>query len=613
MKRILIGYITKDLGSGINQYIINFVKKLSDEEVEIDFLVREDAKHKKTIETKILNGIKYKKLFFISSNKKPRTVEKEYKNIFKNNSYDMVYFNISSAHDNLGLIAAKKHKVDKIVVHSHSSNADAQGIIKRTFKKIINNIGKIALANSANVYLACSDKAAKWMFPRHIYNGKSYDIIYNCINFEKYKFNNKKRNEIRKKLNINNKFVIGHVGRAWLAAKNNYFVMDVLKESLKDNKDTVLLCVGDGPDFNKIVEYAKKIGVYDNIIFTHAVNNVEDYLQAMDVFILPSKFEGLPIAGIEAQFANLPCLFSDEISKEIIIGEKSKLLPISNSNIWGKEINKIRGNRKNKLLKEANNYDNNKNKQAIDIINKKPNIDKSNIKTSYMSILLKLILVIHYICNLSSYLNGFNYLTIITGILMIGIVLLNLSKLKEYLNNRTYLILLMFIVSYLLSICLNSFYDVMTTVKVFIWTVVNLFFTNSFLYNKDENQLKSEMKIVLLLFIIVVGIFNIFNVYQLINSTTGTATSVDGEVIVIGISSWGRFYGVFYDANYSSVICTIAFLSGIYLFKYFKNKLIRIVIILLNIMSYMYICFSESRSGMATFLVGLLTLIPLKV
>ena len=612
MKRILIGYITKDLGSGINQYILNFVNNIQDKDIEIDFLVREDEKYLDTIKKDILCNINYKNLFFVSNNKKPLKLMSQLKEILNKRKYDIAYFNISSAHDSIGIMAAKKCGVKEVIVHSHSSNADGNSVIKTEIKKTLNKLGKLVLSKNVDKYLACSDKAAKWLFPSYIYNTSNYEIIYNRIDSKKFKYNKTIREKIRKKYKLEDKFVIGHIGRFKIPQKNNLFVVDILSKMLEKDKNTRLICIGDGIDFEKTKEYAKKKGLINKIIFTGRINNVNEYMQAFDAFILPSKYEGLPITGIEAQFSNIPSFFSDTITDEIIISENSKRLSIKNVDEWTEELNKVKKKRENKLLDKAINYDIKNDYQSKEIINNTSKIDKHNIDNSNLFTILKTTLLIHYICNLSSYLNGFNYLTVIAGLLMMSIFIKNIKGIKDLLKNKIYLLLLLFIISYLLSISLNQIYDLNTSIKVFIWTVVNLLFTNYYLYLINDRQCKEELKNFLLLLVFLVGILNILNLIQLITIKEGIITSFGGEKIVTGITAWGRFYGVFYDPNYASVICTIAIISGLYLIKEINKKYLKGIILGLTIIAYIYICLCQSRSGLFTFAVGTTTYLLMK-
>lgn len=606
MKKILIGYITKNLGAGINQYIINFAKKISSEDIQIDFLTREDIECKNDIEKNILSDIKYNNLIFIPRNKNFFSCIKELKKIIKKEKYDITYFNISSAHDCLGALAAKQCGVKKIISHSHNSSANGNTIISRVIKTIINSVGKLFLVNYANTYLTCSEKAAKWLYPTYINNDpNNYTFVYNTVDSNKFKYDSKKRTEIRKKLGLNNEMLIGHIARFNLNQKNNYFTIDILEELLKKDKNVKLICIGGGEDFNKVYNYAQKKNLLEHIIFTGRINNVEDYMHAIDVFILPSRFEGLPITGIEAQFAGIPCLFSDKITKDVIIGKNSKMLPIKFSKVWANEILKLKDNRENELLEAANNFDESKSIQPRKIIDDNTFQYKKEMNTCLLVNVLKGLLICHYICNLSSYLNGFNYLLSIVGILMIIIVLMNINKLKCLYGNKIYILCIMFLLSYVGSFTLNTMFEVKTTIKVFIWLTLNMFFSSLFMFYKTDKKVKTDFKFLMTIYVFAIGVFNVINFYQLITFKSGIIKSFDGQKIISGLSSWGRFYGVFYDPNYSSVVSTIAFISGLYLIKKYKNKLLKFLIGVLNMIGFIYICFCQSRTGLVTFTFGI--------
>ena len=601
MKKILIGYITKNIDSGIDQYIINFANSIKNEDVQIDFLSRENKDDEEKIKKVILSKVKYNNLFFVSTNKKPHLAIKDVKRIIEKEEYDIAYFNISDAHDCLGLIAAKQCKVEKIIVHSHSSSVSSTNPLKRVLIKITNKIGKLVLCNTANTFLACSKNAAKWLFPSYIYNSSNYIIIYNAIDVDRFIYNENIRNKMRKKFNSTNNLLIGHIGRFDISSKNNYFVIDIFRELLKIKPNAKLICVGGGDDFDKVRQYAERCGVLDDVVFTGRVNNVEECLQAIDVFILPSKFEGLPISGIEAQFSDIPCLFSDRITDEVIIGKQSKMLPINSPKEWAKEITLFEDKRNNELLPVSKNFDKKQSSQSKEIISDKIVDVSKEANIYYLSFVIKFLLLVHYICNLTSYLNGFNYLTAIIGVLIIFVILSNIKNLKRLYGNKLYVLLFTFMISYTLSISFNHIYNLSTTIKGFIWMIVNMFFVNSFMYFTDAKQLKSELKNIICIFLVTLCIFNLINLYQLITVKTGIIISFGGEAIVTGISSWGRFYGVFYDPNYSSVMCSIAFVGGCYLFSTNKNKFFKLLSVFSNILVIVYICFCQSRSGLLTF------------
>ena len=138
------------------------------------------------------------------------------------------------------------------------------------------------------------------------------------MDISRFVFDEKKRTEMRQELGINNEYVIGHVGRFNLQ-KNHEYLLRIFKEVRVRVPDAKLLLLGDGELFSSIKKLAEEFEIADSVIFAGVHKDVEDYYQAMDIFVLPSLFEGLPVTGIEAQYSGLPCLFSDEITKEVKI------------------------------------------------------------------------------------------------------------------------------------------------------------------------------------------------------------------------------------------------------------------------------------------------------
>ena len=137
-------------------------------------------------------------------------------------------------------------------------------------------------------------------------------------------------------MNCKEKFVIGHVGR-FCYQKNHDFLIDVFYEVQKEDKDTILLLIGEGELKEELQEKVKKLNIQDNVIFLGTTDKVQNYLQAMDLFVLPSRFEGLPVVGIEAQASGTKCLFSSNITRETKITENTEFLDI-NIQEWKKAI-----------------------------------------------------------------------------------------------------------------------------------------------------------------------------------------------------------------------------------------------------------------------------------
>lgn len=234
---------------------------------------------------------------------------------------------------------AKRSGVKKVIVHSHIGLLSG-GYIGKIRRFILN----ILMSRYVDVYLGCSKEAVDVKFIGKA--RKNAIIIHNGIDIEKFKYNEKLRNEIREKYRINNKFILGSLGRI-TEQKNHSFMIDMYNELLKElklkniNKEIVLFIVGYGELLEDIKNKVKELGLNDNVIFVGNQPDSYKYYQAFDVFIQPSIYEGLPVTSIEAQVSGLPCLLSDNISKECMITKDIKFLPINDEKIWVDNIIKI--------------------------------------------------------------------------------------------------------------------------------------------------------------------------------------------------------------------------------------------------------------------------------
>ena len=228
-----------------------------------------------------------------------------------------------------------KNNIPVRIVHSHSA------LLPRKNPEIQrqDDIYREFIKENAVDFLACSAKAATWLYGKGF---TDYTIIKNGINLEKYQFNEETRIKYRMELGINNKFVIGHIGR-FVEAKNHEFLLNIFKEIIKDNKDCVLLMAGGGELLENIKEKAKKMKIFGNCMFLGERMDVPELLQAMDVFVFPSLFEGLGIAVIEAQASGLPCITSEEIPEEACIPGEVKRIPLTAPEVyWAKQVLKYR-------------------------------------------------------------------------------------------------------------------------------------------------------------------------------------------------------------------------------------------------------------------------------
>ena len=209
------------------------------------------------------------------------------------------------------LVYAKKYGIKKRIIHAHNSGNETSKL-----RGIFHYLNKTRLSQYATDYWSCSMVASEYFYNENIINSPKHHIINNAIQTKDYAFDEAVRNEIRKEYKLEDKYVIGHVGR-FQYQKNHEFLVDVFNEYLKLDNKAVLMLVGQGEGEEAIRQKVADLGMTENVMFMGVRSDVNKLLQAMDIFVLPSHFEGLPLVLVEAQSAGLPCYVSkDVITKE---------------------------------------------------------------------------------------------------------------------------------------------------------------------------------------------------------------------------------------------------------------------------------------------------------
>lgn len=256
---------------------------------------------------------------------------------FDEHHYDVVHIHSGSI-SALSIVAqaAYKHGVKQIIVHSHLAS---NGSIK---SKAIRLVYSPYLYKYPTNYMACSIDAANAKFSSLIQKKKKIMIINNGIELAKYKLDSTIRRKIREEVGIPiDSRVIGHVGR-FSPEKNHEFLINSFSNIYKTNENAYLLLVGDGELHNSIKQMAKDMQIDNRICFAGYVNNIQDYYKAMDLFVLPSLYEGFAIAAVEAQATGLPCVFSDRLDAKTTINKNVFTLPVSENDytLWAEVISK---------------------------------------------------------------------------------------------------------------------------------------------------------------------------------------------------------------------------------------------------------------------------------
>lgn len=296
---------------GLETFIMNLYRNVDRSKVQFDFLVHTENKGDYDDEIKSMGG----KIYSIPS--RSSGIYKNYKAVnsfFKDHEeYNVVHQHASSLTYIEPLKAAKKYGVTTRIIHSHSTR-----LIGNPIHKLFHLLNRLLIEFYVTDYFACSDLAARWLLGEEKYKQNKYTIINNGIEPKDFKFNPRIRNEYRDKLKINNKFVIGHVGR-FSYPKNHNFLLDIFKAFNDKKPESILLLVGDGELLNNSIKKCKELGLEGKVVFLGLRSDISNLLQAMDAFVFPSHYEGLPVALVEAQSAGLLCFVSDSITKQINI------------------------------------------------------------------------------------------------------------------------------------------------------------------------------------------------------------------------------------------------------------------------------------------------------
>lgn len=333
--------------AGIETMLMNYYRNIDRSKVQFDFLTHREEDGAYDDEIKALGGRIYKA---------PRLMPQNYpryfsfmKKFFRDHpEYRVVHSHID-AMSSFPLRAARKANIDVRIAHSHSSKLD------RDIKLPIKYISKLLIPKYANCFFACGKKAGNFLFGK-----KEFYLVNNAVDLYKFGFNENIREKIRRDIGADEDcFVLGHVGR-YIYIKNQKFLLDVFKLILEKKENSILLLIGMGPDEKELRQKVKELGIEKKVRFLINKANVHELYQAMDCFVMPSLFEGLPVVGVEAQANGLTCLFSDKISKEVIMTNNSRMINLElGAQQWANHIldmEKSRNTLAREELKKAN-YD----------------------------------------------------------------------------------------------------------------------------------------------------------------------------------------------------------------------------------------------------------------
>lgn len=329
IKILLVGL--SSVNGGIEKIMFDIYKNMDKSIYKFDFIA--------------FNGTVFNQDFYIDNGSKVFPITKrsnnpfkhytELKKFFKSVQYDYVWVNTSSSATIATQKYAKKYTNAKIITHSHGTTFEQSGGIIDKLNCLTDKFNRKKMIKLTDLFFACSTLAGVSLFGESKRN--EIILVQNGIDLEKFSFDQNKRNSYREKHNINH-FVVGYIGRLAIQ-KNPVRMIQIFAEVLKCNSDVTLLMAGDGPLRNRVEETIKKHNITSNVTMLGNIDNADEMLNACDVLVMPSLFEGLPIVAIEAQCSGVPVIFADTISKEAVLLNNSIRLSLEEKDeVWGKMI-----------------------------------------------------------------------------------------------------------------------------------------------------------------------------------------------------------------------------------------------------------------------------------
>lgn len=307
--RILHMIASLNIG-GSQTAILNLYRTIERDKVQFDFIIDHPEETELKGEVESLGGRVFTFPTFTGIN--IGEIKTAWDNFFDKHSEYKVLHTHSRSYASLYLPIAKKRGLVTIA-HSHSTS-NGKGPLA-----LVKDVMRLPIRRQADYLFACSREAGEWLYGKKAVREDRFRIIPNAIDSERFRFDAKRREEVRQELCLRDSFVIGHVGRL-VPPKNHAFLFQIFREWLKREPNSELLLLGDGDLADSLKAEAKGLGIAEHVVFLGAKTNVPDYYQAMDAFVFPSLWEGLGIAVVEAQASGLPCVVADTVPGAADIG-----------------------------------------------------------------------------------------------------------------------------------------------------------------------------------------------------------------------------------------------------------------------------------------------------
>jgi glycosyltransferase involved in cell wall biosynthesis len=315
---------------GVQAFLMNYYKNIDTTKVEFGFAVQRDFSMDYDDEIKQLGGQIH--MLPVMENNLMGYI-RALKNLLREHPEYKIIHSHLNRRNLIPLAVAKMCGVPIRISHSHNI-----GLKRSLIKRVQEGFIKKLIKYYATEFFACSNSAGDYLYGSAFGKKSDFIVLKNAINTRNYLYNPDIEKKLKKEMKLEGKFILGHIGN-FSQQKNYKFLLDVFKIVQCQKKDSVLLLIGDGYGREEIKEYVNELKLTDKVLFLGIRNDIPELLQAMDMFIFPSLFEGLGIVAIEAQAAGLKTLVSDGLPKEVNISTLIKQIPLSfNAEVWAEEV-----------------------------------------------------------------------------------------------------------------------------------------------------------------------------------------------------------------------------------------------------------------------------------
>lgn len=320
--------VGKMKAGGVEAMLMNYLRHVDTQRICFDFIVDEDSTIIPSQEILAKKG----RIFKVPPYQKAGEYQRKLTTLLKEQQYSIVHSHLNAL-SIFPLHAAKNAGVPIRIAHSHSTSGKGEYA-----KNLMKGVLRPFSAAYPTHFCACSAHAGQWLFGKARMENGQIKLIKNAIDLPHFDFDQQIRDDMRRSLHLENKLVIGHVGR-FMAQKNHGFLLDIFFNVLQQKPACVLLLAGEGELMESTRNKARQLGISQHVRFLGVRDDIADIMQAMDIFLLPSLYEGLGIVAIEAQTSGLMVVASDQVPMEAHVSDRMLRLPLSApAELWAKHI-----------------------------------------------------------------------------------------------------------------------------------------------------------------------------------------------------------------------------------------------------------------------------------